>query len=93
MSTIDTANLVALCAQHRKPFCYFDERCNKPICVECAALNHNGHTCVSMDEAAAKCRTARSDQLVENRRPWDALGIAQVLACPGGGQTERWRWR
>ena len=74
---------VPLCADHRQPFRYFDERCGKPICIDCVALNHNGHKCVSLDEAVARSRTelgsmaTSTEQLVGNLD----VALAEVTRC------------
>jgi hypothetical protein len=46
--------LVMMCPDHPdKPFEYFDETCQKLLCVSCAILgNHSGHDCKSIPEAA-----------------------------------------
>lgn len=50
--------LVMMCPDHPdKPFEYFDNTCQKLLCVSCAILgNHSGHQCCSIPEAA---RTGR----------------------------------
>jgi hypothetical protein len=58
-----------VCASHQKVFEYFDTICFKLICISCFALEHNGHKCMSLTDAANLCRTklgtakANCDQL------------------------------
>ena len=45
------------CPEHNdQEFRYFDEDCGRVICIDCLALNHNGHKCVTLAEAASKSR-------------------------------------
>ena len=46
-----------LCPEHNdQEFRFFDEDCGFVICRDCATLNHNGHKCVALAEAASKYR-------------------------------------
>ena len=45
-----------LCPEHNDQFRFFDENCGHVICRDCYALNHNGHKCVIVAEAASKYR-------------------------------------
>ena len=45
-----------LCPEHNDPFRFFDEDCGFVICRDCYTLNHNGHKCVALAEAASKYR-------------------------------------
>jgi len=48
------SKLTVVCAEHDcEPFKYFDQDCQRLICRDCFALQHRGHKCVSMNEAAA----------------------------------------
>ena len=45
------------CPEHSdQEFRYFDEDCGRVICIDCHTLNHNGHKCVALAEAASKSR-------------------------------------
>jgi hypothetical protein len=59
--------VVLMCPEHPdKAFEYFDESCQKLLCVSCAILgNHSGHKCKSISEAA---RVGRGEfqQAIEN---------------------------
>ena len=45
------------CPEHNdQEFRFFDEDCGFVICRDCATLNHNGHKCVALAEAASKYR-------------------------------------
>ena len=50
------ASVSVLCPEHNDPFRFFDENCGHVICRDCYALNHNGHKCVVVAEAASKYR-------------------------------------
>ena len=45
-----------LCPKHNDPFRFFDEDCSLVICRDCHALNHIGHNCVPLADAASKYR-------------------------------------
>ena len=45
------------CPEHNdQEFRYFDEDCGLVICIDCHTVNHNGHKCVTLAEAASKYR-------------------------------------
>ena len=50
------ASVSVLCPEHNDRFRFFDEKCGHVICRDCYALNHNGHKCVTLAEAASKYR-------------------------------------
>ena len=50
------ASVSVLCPEHNDPFRFFDENCGHVICRDCYTLNHNGHKCVIVAEAASKYR-------------------------------------
>ena len=50
------ASVSVLCPEHNDQFRFFDENCGHVICRDCYALNHNGHKCVVVAEAASKYR-------------------------------------
>ena len=50
------ASVSVLCPEHNDQFRFFDENCGHVICRDCYALNHNGHKCVIVAEAASKYR-------------------------------------
>lgn len=51
------AFLSVYCPEHKdQEFRYFDEDCGRVICIDCHTLNHNGHKCVTLAEAASKYR-------------------------------------
>ena len=50
------ASVSVLCPEHNDLFRFFDENCGHVICRDCYALNHNGHKCVLVAEAASKYR-------------------------------------
>ena len=42
--------------EHNDQFRFFDKDCGRVICRDCYALNHSGHKCVIVAEAASKYR-------------------------------------
>jgi hypothetical protein len=48
--------VVPLCPEHEEAFRYFDVACDKLICRDCQALEHNGHKCIAIAEAATNVR-------------------------------------
>ena len=55
---------------HNEPFKYWDVQCGRLLCVDCAVLQHVGHKCQSLSEAAGARRgevaalLARADKQV-----------------------------
>ena len=41
------------CALHGQLYRFFDETCDRLICADCHALDHRGHTCQLLADAAA----------------------------------------
>ena len=54
--SLESATATALCSKHSKPFRSFDEACGHVVCSGCIKLDHQGHNCLSLSEAASKCR-------------------------------------
>ena len=58
------------CGIHHEPFKYWDVQCGRLLCVDCAVLQHVGHKCQSLSEAAGARRgevaalLARADKQV-----------------------------
>ena len=50
------ASVSVLCPEHNDQFRFFDQDCGRVICRDCYALNHSGHNCVTVAEAASKYR-------------------------------------
>ena len=50
------ASVSVLCPEHNDQFRFFDQDCGRVICRDCYALNHSGHKCLALDEAASKYR-------------------------------------
>ena len=50
------ASVSVLCPEHNDQFRFFDQDCGRVICRDCYALNHSGHKCVAVAEAASKYR-------------------------------------
>ena len=54
--SLESATATALCSKHSEPFRLFDEACGHVVCSGCIKLDHQGHNCLSLGEAASKCR-------------------------------------
>ena len=54
--SLESATATALCSKHSEPFRLFDEACGHVVCSGCIKLDHQGHNCLSLAEAASKCR-------------------------------------
>ena len=50
------ASVSVLYPEHNDQFRFFDKVCSRVICRDCYALNHSGHKCVTVAEAASKYR-------------------------------------
>ena len=50
------ASVSLTCQKHNDKFRFFDERCGQVVCRECIALEHFGHECLLLAEAASKYR-------------------------------------
>ena len=50
------ASVSLICQKHNDKFRFFDERCDKVVCRECIAVEHFGHVCLPLAEAAFKYR-------------------------------------
>ena len=50
------ASVSVLCPEHNDQFRFFDKDCRRVICRDCYALNHSGHNCVTVAEAASEYR-------------------------------------
>jgi len=45
------------CPEHKEAFRYFDTKCQRLICADCAVFNHNDHACQSLAAAAISRRS------------------------------------
>ena len=54
--SLESATSTEFCSKHSDPFRLFDEACSHVVCSGCIKLDHQGHNCLSLAEAAAKCR-------------------------------------
>ena len=43
-----------ICQKHNDKFRFFDEQCGHEVCRECVALEHFGHLCLPLAEAASE---------------------------------------
>ena len=69
-SAPSTASADPQCGVHNEPYKYWDVQCGRLLCVDCAVLQHVGHKCQSLSEAAGARRgevaalLARADKQV-----------------------------
>ena len=54
--SLESATATELCSKHSEPFRLFDKTCGHVVCRGCIKLDHQGHKCSSLAEAASKCR-------------------------------------
>ena len=48
------ASVSLICQKHNDNFRFFDEKCGHAVCRECVALEHFGHLCLPLAEAASE---------------------------------------
>ena len=48
------ASVTLICQKHNDKFRFFDEKCGHAVCRECVALEHFGHLCLPLAEAASE---------------------------------------
>ena len=70
------ASVSLICQTHNDKFRFFDERCGHVVCRECIAVEHFGHECLSLAEAAFKYREEVEDLIKEANT---LLGEAKVV--------------
>ena len=58
------ASVSLTCQKHNDKFRFFDEKCGQVVCRECIALEHFGHECLPLAEAASKYRPC-VEELIE----------------------------
>ena len=58
------ASVSLTCQKHNDKFRFFDEKCEQVVCRECIALEHFGHECLPLAEAASKYRPC-VEELIE----------------------------
>ena len=54
--SLESSLVTVFCQEHKERFHLFDEDCHHLACRECIKLDHKGHSCSSLIEAASKCR-------------------------------------
>ena len=54
--SLETSLVNVFCQEHKERFRLFDEGCGHVVCKGCIKLDHQGHNCSSLAEAASKCR-------------------------------------
>ena len=89
------ASISVLCPEHNDPFRFFDENCGHVICRDCYALNHNGHKCVVVAEAASKYRqemealVSKASCQVEKIKVAEAQVVQEVSLTDGACVKQR----
>lgn len=72
--------------QNKKPSCtthpdncfkYFDNDCKQMVCMDCAILNHSGHKCSTLAEAAAECCKNSSSKIDQAQKRIQELKEAE----------------
>ena len=68
------ASVSLTCQKHNDKFRFFDEKCGQVVCRECIALEHFGHECLPLAEAASKYRPHVEDLIKQtNFLSYDAI--------------------
>ena len=89
------ASVSVLCPEHNDQFRFFDENCGHVICRDCYALNHNGHKCVVVAEAASKYRqemealVTKASCQVEKIKVAEAQVVQEVSLTDGACVKQR----
>jgi hypothetical protein len=76
----------AICPIHKDELKYYDEDCCKAICRDCFALNHRGHNCISIGQAASNMRSLIESRVQELKGQVD--GLKRIEAGVGGVRNE-----
>lgn len=76
----------ALCEEHNQSYRYFDNECQRLICIDCFALSHSNHKCSSLNDAAASIKAevlALCDEAEKNASKIRAANerVANVFEC------------
>ena len=72
------ASVSVLCPEHNDQFRFFDKDCARVICRDCYALNHSGHKCVTVAEAASKYRQQMEALITKASSQVEKVKAAQV---------------
>ena len=72
------ASVSVLCPEHNDQFRFFDKDCGLVICRDCYALNHSGHKCVTVAEAASKYRQQMEALITKASSQVEKVKAAQV---------------
>ena len=89
------APVTVLCPEHNDQFCFFDEDCGRVICRDCYTLDHSGHKCVVVAEAASKYRqemealVTKVSCQVEKIKVADTQVVEEALLMGKGCEEQR----
>ena len=89
------ASVSVLCPEHNDQFRFFDQDCGCVICRDCYALNHSGHKCVVVAEAASKYRqemealVTKASCQVEKIKVAEAQVVQEVSLTDGACVKQR----
>ena len=88
LSEVDNTplSISVICPDHGEPFKLYDTECKRLVCMLDLALEHNGHKCVSIAEAATKDRVDLESHATKAKK-----GIADMKRWVRGGQGITWR--
>ena len=89
------ASVSVLCPEHNDQFRFYDQDCGRVICRDCYALNHSGHKCVALAEAASKYRqdmkglVTKACGQVENIKVAEAQVMGEVVLMEEAREEQR----
>ena len=89
------ASVSVLCPEHSDQFRFYDQDCGRVICRDCYALNHSGHKCVALAEAASKYRqdmkglVTKACGQVENIKVAEAQVMGEVVLMEEAREEQR----
>jgi hypothetical protein len=85
LSEVDNTplSISVICPDHGEPFKLYDTECKRLVCMLDLALEHNGHKCVSIAEAATKDRVDLESHATKAKKgiadmKQAEIGVAQV---------------
>ena len=78
------ASVSLICQTLNDKFRFFDERCGYVVCRECIAVEHFGHVCLPLAEAAFKYQLEVEDLIEETNI---LLGEAKVMEAEADGDV------
>ena len=77
--SLESATATELCSKHSEPFRLFDKTCGHVVCRGCIKLDHQGHKCSSLAEAASKCRQKMQELATKVNTRSEVIKTAEAL--------------